>query len=150
MIDEEEGGFEITPEMLANGARLAEKLAALEGSPAQEQPAPPAEYHDPVIEEAAAHIGAALPCLCARCPAAIWEISDAKGRPIITESGELVRADEQSPWQVTIFCRAMHRDTAKFTPEYAKKVLKPGGDSKVVWRCTAYHAELLEWQMKQG
>ncbi len=68
----------------------------------------------------------------------------------MTESGELVRADQTSPWQVTIFCRAMHRDTATFRPDYGLKSLKPFGDSKVVWRCTAYHAELLEWQMKQG
>jgi hypothetical protein len=149
MVDEDEdAGFEITPEMLAVGKGLAEKLAESEGSQDEQQPA--AEYHDPVIEEAAAHIGVALPCLCARCPAAVWEISDPKGRSITTESGELARADEQSPWQVTIFCRAMHRDTAKFTPDYAKKVLKPVGESRVVWRCTAYHAELRTWQKEQG
>jgi hypothetical protein len=146
--EEDDAAFEITPDMLASSAGVAQKLMEAEGQP--DDLPPPAEYHDPIIEEAAAHVGGALPCLCARCPAAIWEISHPKDHAILTEGGELVRADETNPWQVTIFCRAMHRDTAKFTPDYVKKVLKPGGDSKVVWRCTAYHAELLKWQAEHS
>lgn len=147
MIDEEEGGFEITPEMLANSAELVKKLGELEKQPDEETPLP--EYHNPVVEAVMQHVcgdEAPLPCLCAQCPAAVWKVSDNKRR-IRGGDGALVQSDSM---EVKVFCGVTHQDLVKFTPDYAAKALEPSTDGEVVWFCGAFAEQLLNWQTKQG
>ncbi|ABQ29154.1 hypothetical protein Acry_3556 (plasmid) [Acidiphilium cryptum JF-5] len=128
MGDDDEEGFSVAPDD-------------------RETPGEAAEYRSAVAQAAIAHLGGnenALPCICARCPAAIWTIGDARTAPI-TESGEIARASDQAPWTIAVFCRAMHKDMTAFAPDYKKLVYVVRGGA-VVGFCDAYADELMAWQ----
>jgi hypothetical protein len=116
-----------------------------------EAPEAPANYTSAVIEEAREHVGGApLPCLCAVCPAAIWTVSDDKGRSTAEDGAKLAQASDTDPWKLSIFCRALHQELATFTPDYQGRAIKPvRGAGRIVSRCDAYAAELAGWRAQQ-
>ena len=131
MSDEDEEGFSVAPDDM-------------------EAPGEAAEYRSAVAQAAIAHLGgneSALPCICARCPAAIWTIGDSRAAPV-TETGEIARASDQAPWTIAVFCRAMHKDMTAFAPDYKKAVYVARGGA-VVGFCDAYADELMAWQNRQ-
>ena len=128
MSDEDEEGFSVAPDDMET----------------------PAEYRSAVARAAIAHLGGnddALPCICARCPAAIWTIGDSRAAPV-TETGKIARAADQAPWTIAVFCRAMHKDMTAFAPDYRKLVYVARGGA-VVGFCDAYAEELKAWQNRQ-
>jgi hypothetical protein len=131
MGDEVEEGFSVAPDDM-------------------EAPGEAVEYRSAVARAAIAHLGGnenSLPCICARCPAAIWTIGDTRTAPV-TETGEIARASDQAPWTIGVFCRAMHKDMTAFAPDYKKAVYVVRGGA-VVGFCDAYADELMAWQNRQ-
>jgi hypothetical protein len=119
-----------------------------------EAPETPANYTSAVVEEVREHVGGApLPCLCAVCPAAIWTVSDDKGRSTAADGATLAQASDNDPWKLMIFCRALHQELATFTPDYQGRALKPARaqgpvTARIVTRCDAYAAELEAWRSR--
>lgn len=131
MGDEDEEGFSVAPDGM-------------------ETPGETVEYRSAVAQAAIAHLGgneSALPCICARCPAAIWTIGDSRAAPI-TETGGIARAADQAPWTIAVFCRAMHKDMTAFAPDYKKAVYVVRGGAVIAF-CDAYEDELEAWQSRQ-
>jgi hypothetical protein len=132
--DDEEAGFSFSPDE-----------AHTDDEPAS---APPVEYRSAVVEAAVKHLGADVPCLCARCPGAIWTLGDMTGEAVEAD-GTIAKASEAAPWTLTVFCRPQHKDLTIFEANYQKRRYVTREGTRAIGFCDAYEEELKAWQAKQ-
>ena len=138
--DDDEAGFSFSAE---ESALVAKKLRDDELADAA-----PVEYRSGVVEAAAKHLGAAPPCLCARCPGAIWTLGDMTGEAV-EAAGSIAKASEAAPWTLTVFCRPQHKDLTIFEANYVKRRYVTREGTRAIGFCDAYEDELKAWQEKQ-
>lgn len=138
--DDGEAEFSLSPEESAAEVKMLEDQEAASTAPA--------EYRSGVVEAAEKHLGAGVPCLCARCPGAIWTLGDMTGEAVEAD-GTIAKASEAAPWTLTIFCRPQHKDLTIFEANYQKFCYVTREGTRAVGICDAYEDELKAWQEKQ-
>ena len=109
------------------------------------------DYYSAVVQAARAAVmptgaGAPFNCLCAKCPASHWTLSDFPGR--LEPEGDIPMPDGTNPWELRIFCRVTHEMLASFTPDIQSRALKPARGSRLVSHCDSHKKEIEQFLLK--